>query len=792
MKTITTLLCILLYNVTFSQTISVEAEIVAEDLSTGLGRAMIYSLEDSTLVKGTYIDSSSLQMTMEADGKSDFYLKLSVAGYSDTTVNFRVSSEQVHLGKIVLLGGLALDEVSVTFVKPTFERTMDGVTVNVDGTTLQELNSLFDVLKASPRLTSPDDESIEIIGRGSPLILVDRQAIISNDELKAIPANQVDRIEIITSPSAKYKAQGSGNGVIEVYTKNYSLEGYRVSISADGGLSTQYKPQGRLSSGLNFKRKKFTLSGYLGVNYSSRNSYGSSEALTTDTTDRKRSSSYASDNENIWQYYNLKGAYELKESHRLTMGVSGYGSNGGGTTLSTNQYFSSGIQETGQERTSTTRYTWLNNSAFMNYTWETDTNNSVFEVNLNYVNKVSGDKGTYLNDFTDHLNGSSSNYDVKNTSSDRPNIGEIRVNYEHHFDTTTWQLDVGSSYSMLLNGKQFDRSNFIQNEWVSDPVYSNKYNYQEHIGAVFAEVSKNWDKFGFRAGIRGEYTQLNGYSEALQKQIMDSSYVLPFPTVSLLFSPNDTIGIKLYYSSGIDRPQFSNYDPFIRIEDSLNIQYGNPYLRPSYTHSIGAELDLFYAYNLTVSYSYTDKPSSTLSFIRENSFITESTPWNADYEDEISVSMDLPVQLPWLQGWNSVWFDYRRYYFTSEFERDPFRNITYGLYSYLNFILPAKINITNRLNVYKYGDDTYQNRMNYNWGVRITKKFLDNDLHVYFDVSDILPRKYKTESYSGNYQMVSTGQYVFTSFKFGLFYKFGRLKAAANIQESSSGQSNRL
>lgn len=792
MKIIATALGVFLCTVLHAQSVSVKAEIIADDLSTGLGRAMIYSQADSSLVKGTYIDSSLLEMVLETRGKKDFYLKLAVAGYSDTTVNFKAEGDRVDLGKIVLIGGLALDEVNVTYVKPTYVRTMDGVTVNVDGTTLQELNSLFDVLKASPRLTSPDDESIEIIGRGSPLIMVDRQAIISNDELKAIPANQVDRVEIITSPSAKYKAQGSGNGIIEVYTKNYSLEGYRVSISLDGGLSTQLMPQSRISSGLNFKKKKFTLSGYLGANYSSRNSYGSNEASTTDESDRLRVGSFNSDNDHIWQYYNLKGAYELKESHRLTLGVNGYGSRGSGRNTSTNDYYEKDTLITSQNRTTQSQYTWLNNSAFMNYTWETDTNNSVFEVNLNYLNKVSSDKGTYLNDFTDYQSSLNTQYDVKNTANDRPNIGEVRINYEHHFDTTKWQLDVGTSYSMLLNGKRFDRSNYVNEEWVLDPVYTNQYNYQEHISSVYAEVSKNWKKFGFRAGIRGEYTKLNGYSEALDQQIMDSSYVLPFPTVSFLFSPNDTIGIKLYYSSGIDRPQFSNYDPFVRIEDSLNIEYGNPYLRPAYTHTVGAELDLFYAFNLSVSYSYTKDPRSTLAFIREDGFITERTPWNADYEDDISVSMDLPLQFSWLQGWNSVWCDYRRYYFTSEFNREPFMNFTFGAYSYLNFILPAKINITNRFNIYKHGDDSYNNRVNYNWGIRLTKKFLDNDLHVYADVADIAPRKYKSEGISGNYKITSTGQYTFTTFKVGMYYKFGRLKAPANVEESSSGQSKRL
>jgi outer membrane receptor for ferrienterochelin and colicin len=150
-----------------------------------------------------------------------------------------------------------LEQVDIVFKKEMFKRTMDGINVNVEGTSLQNLTNLFEVLKASPKITSPDNERIEIIGRGSPLILVDRQAIISNDELKAIPADQIERIEIITNPSAKYRAQGSGSGVIEVYTKNFHLEGYNMTVRSQAGINTQLQPNAGLNLGLSLKKKKF-------------------------------------------------------------------------------------------------------------------------------------------------------------------------------------------------------------------------------------------------------------------------------------------------------------------------------------------------------------------------------------------------------------------------------------------------------------------------------------------------------------------------------------------------------
>ena len=281
-------------SLTYGQTVRIRANIAADKDALSLGQITIFSLPDSTLRKGSYLDSTDLNLALDTKGNADFYAKIAVPNYKDSIISFSVvpGDTLVDFGILAMQKDQSLEEVEILYRKEMFVRTMDGISVNVEGTNLQSLTNLFEVLKASPKLTSPDDERIEIIGRGSPLILVDRQAIISNDELKAIPANQIERIEIITNPSAKYKAQGSGNGVIEVYTKNFHLEGYNMTIRADGGLSTQSRPQGGLSAGLSLKRKKFSLNGYLGANYNAQNGFGNSSGFTTDDSFRSLTSNY--------------------------------------------------------------------------------------------------------------------------------------------------------------------------------------------------------------------------------------------------------------------------------------------------------------------------------------------------------------------------------------------------------------------------------------------------------------------------------------------------------------------
>lgn len=793
MKQLLLLIILVASHTIVAQTIQLTAKIVGENLNDGEGRILVIKSSDSSVVKGSYLETFDVDLKFDASNDTSFLFVVDVPEFNKQYIPFSTtSSKKIDFGEIRLIADLTLDEVKVSYKKPMFERTMDGMTVNVEGTELQQLNTLFDVLKASPRLSSPDGESIEIVGKGAPQILIDRQAIISNDELKAIPADQVEKIEIITNPSAKYKAGGSANGVIEIYTKNFKLEGYRMSVRSQAGISTQLKPTGGLNLGYSYKKNKFTVNSYLGANYNS--SLTKSEYTTTSQTGllRENKSESTNDGQSSWSYYNLKMSYDFTEKHKLTLGANGNTYFGGGKNNQESQYTLDDTLRTLSNETSKSTYKWLNNRAFMNYTFETDTLGSVLEVNLNYNNKISENGGTYLSTFNNQDNGINSEFNIRNDSRDRPNIVELSVNYDHFFDTTGWDLSFGGTYSYLFNGKKYKQEEELFGNWIENTTLTNSYDYTEQIGALYFEVTKKWKKFGIRGGLRGEYTTLKGYSNSLNKQFIDSSYILPFPSLGFMLEPSEKVAITVYYKSGIERPQFNSFDPFVRRSDSLNISYGNPYLKPSYTHYVGIELDLFYSYNLSIGYSRANDQQSTLNFINDTSFATVSTEGNANFQDGFDVSLSLPIQLDWLDGWNSIWYEYNRNYFTSEFNRDPFFNSSYGISSYLTFKLPKKFSIMNAFSLYQWSNDNYQSKPQYNWGIRLTKKFEKNSFELFGEVQNLIPNKQRYTSFGSNYGSIGSSQNNFTTFMLGFSIKFGRLKAPADVKETSSGQSGRI
>lgn len=120
----------------------------------------------------------------------------------------------------------------------------------------------------------------------------------------------------------------------------------------------------------------------MGGNFQNNNGFGSTTGESTDDSNRETNSNYDYTGSNIWQYYRLKSAYSITDKQRISMGVNGYGSLGGNNNLSTTNFLANDTTISRSYSLTGSKYTWLNNTAFINYTIDTDTNNSSFEINL--------------------------------------------------------------------------------------------------------------------------------------------------------------------------------------------------------------------------------------------------------------------------------------------------------------------------------------------------------------------------------------------------------------------------
>ena len=107
-------------------------------------------------------------------------------------------------------------------------------------------------------------------------------------------------------------------------------------------------------------------------------------------------------------------------------------------------------------------------------------------------------------------------------------------------------------------------------------------------------------------------------------------------------------------------------------------------------------------------------------------------------------------------------------------------------------MLPKEFSIMNQVHLSRWGSAEFTGNAQFSWGLRLTKKYKNGNFQIYGEVQDIIPPKYSYTQFSGNYEYTDIEQSVFTSFRLGLYYKFGRLKQSTHIKESSSGQSGRI
>ena len=198
------------------------------------GNVIILSPADSSVIKGTHFWDGAFELYGLEE--TDILFKVTATGYTPFFEHKLLTpgaDSLIDLGTFQLKVSVQnLEGVDVVFVKPMFERQVGKLIVNVEGTILSERGSLLDLLRSAPNVIVRSNSSVSVVGKGAAIIYLDGQRINSVEMLSAISANDVSRIEVIDSPSARYDAEG--NAVIEIITKKGAMDGYQGSLSVRG------------------------------------------------------------------------------------------------------------------------------------------------------------------------------------------------------------------------------------------------------------------------------------------------------------------------------------------------------------------------------------------------------------------------------------------------------------------------------------------------------------------------------------------------------------------------------
>jgi len=444
-----------------------------------------------------------------------------------------------------------------------------------------------DVMKNIPSVSVDVDGNVEL-RNSSPTIFVDgRPTILTLDQ---VPSDNIDRIELITNPSAKYDASSTG-GIINIILKKNKRNGLNGIVSASAGS------QGVFSGNANINIRQGKLNFFVSGNYNRSDSRANSESYRQNKTNGIVDDYFNQDtrNERQRKFTSLRAGFDYFIDNRNTLTLSQGIVQGrfGSTEMQTQSYYNtSNILEKYGNRTSDGPFQFNRYSTQAFYTHKfpkegkelnasVDVNYGNVKDNDNIINNFYNPDGSYysdpnrvINDGANDNNQVTAKIDFVNPLKDDNKIEAGLRSYTNNYKS------IFNSFS-IINGDE-----------IKLPL-SNNYKYTEMVDAAYFTYTGKIKSIGYQAGIRGEYSKFTGtLIDSAQKfgyeypsQIKNIWDAL-FPSLYLSKKLNDNEEIQLNYSRRVRRPDFWQLNPFIDINDPLNIQQGNPKLKPEFTNSL--------------------------------------------------------------------------------------------------------------------------------------------------------------------------------------------------------------
>ncbi len=615
---------------------------------------LLLKARDSTLAKG---------MTSDTDGKFAFesvevgrYLTLvSMVGYEKVySPVFTVANTEIKLSPVTLTTNVELlDEVKVVAQKPFIEQQIDRTVVNVENSIVSAGATALEVLERSPGVVvDQQNDALQLRGKSGVLVQIDgKRSFLSQTEimnlLRNTPSDNIEKIELITNPSAKYDAAGN-SGIINIVFKKNKNYGTNGNFTIGGG----YMPDGGVGRGngslaLNHRQGKINIFGngsiYTGGNVNTNNIYRTipfEGNVTIFDQESIRRSNY--------QNYSLRVGMDYSLSDKTTLGVLA-------------SAFSNDWSQ--PEGDNNSRILDGDNKLQRSFLTKTNSGQKTNNITANFnVKHKFDDKGKELTFDADYVrydgesfNNLNTNYFKPDGSPDGPpelvrndmpsliDIGVAKLDYAQTIGKGKFETGLKSSFVTSDNNLTFE---IKEDTWVIDPTRTNQFRYTENINAAYVNYGgKLGEKTTYQLGFRAEHTHSVGNSITLN-DVRDRNYLNLFPSVFLSQELDSSNVVNFSYSRRIDRPDYQSLNPFEFYLDPFTFERGNPNLRPQYTHSV--QLTHVYKGFLNTSLSYSrisDLIASEVPRQIPSENKTYVTTENLDNLDNVNLTVSLPVPI---------------------------------------------------------------------------------------------------------------------------------------------------
>ncbi len=618
----------------------------------------LLSFANEAVVEGAVSDEQGL-FAFSGVAAGEYRLQVSFLGYETfESESFVILDGQTYTHPPIVLATdpLMLDQIEIEGERQIVEVLPDRTVLNVQGSVNATGSTALELLRKAPGVVVDNNDNIIVSGRNGVKVYIDgKPSPLSTEDLAAqlrtMQSSEIDAIEVITNPGAKYEAEGNA-GIINIRLRRDKSLGFNSTIDLSYGHGKRAKYGA--SSTFNYRDRGYNVYGSYAYRGGESESYINLFRIQNDFSFDERATTESTG-----------------PSNRLRLGADFY--LGGKTIL--------GFLATGYINDSN----WANQSLTPITNLVTNETGSLLDarsindgvrrngsVNVNL--RVDDGSGVTYNADLDvglYHNGNSSfqpNY-YRDPASNTPTEENI---FSSHAPTDISIYAGKLDYERPLAGGTFG-TGFKASQVITDNVYrfydidgaaelldvdrSNDFKFTETIAAGYATYAGKTGSVEYSLGLRAEYTNSTGELTAFKpsdNNTVDRSYLDLFPSGGITIKPAPKHQLRLNYSRRIDRPSYQSLNPFEFKLSELSFSRGNPFLQPQYTHNVSLTHTFNYVLNTTVSYSHTDDFFARISDSTDVSrtFI-ESV--NMDYQRVLSGSVSYPVSLlPWWRTYSSA------------------------------------------------------------------------------------------------------------------------------------------
>lgn len=725
-------------------------------------------------------------------------IKIEFISFTPVILKQRKLQENTNLGLIVLVeDATQLNEVIVRAATTEIAVKLDKKVYSIGNDLMVKGGTVSDVLDNIPSVAVDADGTVSLRGNTNVKILIDGKpsnAIDLNEALRLIPADALDKVEVITNPSARYDAEG-GAGILNIIIKKGKNLGFNGSASANIGIA---KNTG-LSGNLNYKTKKFNL--FTTQGYSDNERPGNILYETEYLNPKLNSPNLI--NQNTESLRSRKG-------YSGNLGIELFLNNTTSWSNSINYRNNNGITD---------------DKVYYNNMFADPTNN-YNSTRFNYENKISEDfeyvssfqkkfkKDGHVLDLSVQI---ANEYDNKDaTILDSQNGTDLTTNIQKQNENL-----LQADYVLPLGeGSQFEagyRGSFsslatnvnVFNNAVLNTNFSNKLDYIEKINALYTQYGFKIDKFSSLFGLRWEDSKID-VNQLTTNDYNHKKYNNFFPSAFFTYELSDESSLSLNYSRRINRPRGRMINPFNNYSSNINIFHGNPDLDPAMTNSYDFGFLKKWSQFILSSSIYTNKTTDVFQIVT-----TESGEFVNDVPVILMTPINLATQSRTGFEFNLNYTPYKWWRLNSNFN---FYNIvTRGDYTYTNFKSEVvsqnfdnnttswSAKLTSKLTLPKIID--WQTNFNYNgdektaqgktFGVftmnlGFSKDLMKDKATIAFNISDVFnSRKRKSQSLIPSItQTYSEMQFSKRQLTLSFTYRFNKKKSEKEKQPKGDMQDN--